>query len=297
MKYLITFLLCAVCFASCATDKHQELRNSINEIIKDKQATVGVAIITDGQDSLTINNDFHYPMQSTYKFHLALSVLDYMHRNNIPLNHKIFIHSGDLLPDTYSPIRERYPEGNLDMSLADLLRYTISMSDNNGCDILFRFVGGTEVVDKYIRSLGFNDFAITTNEEQMHSGWDIQYSNWSTPYEAASLLETFMTKNILPEEYYDFLLQTMVETTTGENKIKALLPEDVVVAHKTGSSSRNSNGLKAAENDIAIIQSPDGRHYSLAIFVANSMENDETNNRIIADISKTIYDYLTKDDQ
>lgn len=269
------------------------LRDNISKIINGKDATVGVALIIDGKDTLTVNNHIQYPTQSVYKFHLALAVLDYMHRNNIPLDHKLFIEKEELLQNTHSPIRDEHPQESFELPVSDILKYTVSKSDNNGCDILFRFVGGTSSTDKYIRSLGFEDFAIAATEEEMHGPWEVQYTNWSTPYTAAAVLEAFRTKNILPKEYHDFLWQTMVETTTGMNKIKAQLPKGTIVGHKTGSSSRNAQGLNAAENDIAIVQLPDGRYYSLAIFVKDSMEDSDTNNKIIADISKAVYDYLT----
>lgn len=295
MKHLLPFITVIMLFVSCSQSapQHEVLRNSLHEIIKDKDATVGVALIIDGKDTLTINNSFHYPTQSTYKFHLALAVLDYMHKNNIPLDHKLFIKKEELLPNTHSPIRDEYPNGNMEMSLADIIKYTVSKSDNNGCDILFRFVGGTAEVDKYVRDLGVSEFAITATEEEMHGPWEVQYTNWSTPYTAACVLEAFRTKDILPKEFHDFLWQAMVDTSTGLNKIKAGVPNNMTVAHKTGSSYRNADGLRAAENDIAIVKLPNGKYYSLAIYVANSTESDETNCKIISDISKTVYEYLT----
>lgn len=295
MKYIL-FLACAFLLISCSTKNtpYEELRKDILTITKDKDATVGVALIVDGKDTLTIRNDFRYPTQSVYKFHLALAVLDYLNKNNIPLDHNIYIKKEELLPNTWSPIREKYPEGNLEMSIADLLEYTVAQSDNNGCDILFRFVGGPAVVDNYIRSLGFSEFAITATEEEMHGPWEVQYTNWSAPYTTAQILETFRTGNILPEDFHNFLWKTMTGTTTGKNKIKAFLPEGTIVGHKTGSSFRNAEGLNAAENDVAIIQLPDGRYYSLVVFVADSMEDSETNCKIIADVSKAVYDYITR---
>lgn len=293
MKHVF-LLVTTIIMASCTTTtKHEKLRNDIAKIIDGKNVTVGVALIVDGKDTLTINNDFHYPTQSTYKFHLALAVLDYLHKNNISPDHKIFIKKEELLENTWSPIREEFPEGNIEMSIANLLEYTVSRSDNNGCDILFRFIGGPDVVDKYIRSLGVSEFAIATTEEEMHGPWEVQYANWSTPYTAAQVLETFRTKDILPEEFHDFLWKLMTESPFGKNKIKALLPEGTIVAHKTGSSFRNADGLNAADNDMGIIQLPNGTYYSLVVFVADSMEDDATNSRIIADISKTVYGYLT----
>lgn len=293
MKKLL-FLFLAIVVAFPMFSQNEVLRNKIQKIIQGKDATVGVALIVDGKDTLTINNNFRYPTQSVYKFHLALAVLDYLNKNNLTLDHQLYVKKGDLLPNTHSPLRDDYPQGEMYLSVADIIRYTVSKSDNNGCDILFRLVGGTAVVDRYIRGLGLSEFAIAATEEEMHGPWEVQYTNWSTPYTAAQALEIFRTQDILPQPFHDFLWDTLAGTITGGNKIKALLPEGTFVAHKTGSSFRNAEGLKAAENDIAIIQLPDGRYYSLVVFVADSMESNDVNCGIIAQISKVVYDSLVE---
>ncbi len=293
MKKLL-FLFSAIVVAFPMFSQNEVLRNKIQKIIQGKEATVGVALIVDGKDTLTINNNFRYPTQSVYKFHLALAVLDYLNKNNLTLDHQLYVKKGDLLPNTHSPLRDDYPQGEMYLSVADIIRYTVSKSDNNGCDILFRLVGGTAVVDRYIRGLGLSEFAIAATEEEMHGPWEVQYTNWSTPYTAAQALEIFRIQDILPQPFHDFLWDTLAGTITGGNKIKALLPEGTFVAHKTGSSFRNAEGLKAAENDIAIIQLPDGRYYSLVVFVADSMESNDVNCGIIAQISKVVYDSLVE---
>ena len=293
MKKLL-LLFSAIVVAFPVFSQNEVLRNKIQEIIQGKDATVGVALIVDGKDTLTINNNFRYPTQSVYKFHLALAVLDYLNKNNLTLDHQVYVKKSDLLPNTHSPLRDDYPQGEMSLSVADIIRYTVSKSDNNGCDIQFRLVGGTAEVDKYIRGLGLSEFAIAATEEEMHGPWDVQYTNWSTPYTAAQALEIFRTQDILPQPFHDFLWDALVGTTTGGNKIKALLPEGTLVAHKTGSSYRNAEGLNAAENDIAIIQLPDGRYYSLVVFVADSMESFDVNCGIIAQISKVVYDSLVE---
>ncbi|HML65613.1 MAG TPA: class A beta-lactamase, subclass A2 [Dysgonomonas sp.] len=293
MKKLL-FLFSAIVVAFPMFSQNEVLRNKIQKMIQGKDATVGVALIVDGKDTLTINNNFRYPTQSVYKFHLALAVLDYLNKNNLTLDHQLYVKKGDLLPNTHSPLRDDYPQGEMYLSVADIIRYTVSKSDNNGCDILFRLVGGTAVVDRYIRGLGLSEFAIAATEEEMHGPWEVQYTNWSTPYTAAQALEIFRIQDILPQPFHDFLWDTLAGTITGGNKIKALLPEGTFVAHKTGSSFRNAEGLKAAENDIAIIQLPDGRYYSLVVFVADSMESNDVNCGIIAQISKVVYDSLVE---
>lgn len=291
MKRTLIFVILSAIIPFAFAQK-DGLRHNIQKIIENKQATIGVGLIVDGKDTLTINNNHNYPTLSVYKFHLALAVLNYMQINNISLEHEIFIAKDDLLPDTHSPLRDTNPDGNYNMSIADLIKYSVAKSDNNACDILFKYIGGTTKVDQYIKSIGIENCHIAATEAKMHEQFENQYLNWSSPLSAVRLLEVFRSNKLLSPIYQDFLWKTMVETTTGNNKIKSLLPKNTLVAHKTGSSFRNEDGLKAAENDIAIIRLPNGKYYSLAVFITDSMENDDVNAKIIADISKTIYDYL-----
>ena len=49
-----------------------------------------------------------------------------------------------------------------------------------------------------------------------------------------------------------------------------------------------------ADNDIGIVRLPDGRSYSIAVFVKDSREDDRTNAAVIARISRLVYDYATR---
>ena len=64
------------------------------------------------------------------------------------------------------------------------------------------------------------------------------------------LLRTADEKELFSnKELKDFLWQTMIDTETGANKLKGMLPAKTVVGHKTGSSDRNADGMKTADND------------------------------------------------
>ena len=56
----------------------------------------------------------------------------------------------------------------------------------------------------------------------------------------------------------------MIDTETGANKLKGMLPAKTVVGHKTGSSDRNADGMKTADNDAGLVILPDGRKYYIA---------------------------------
>ena len=294
MKQLLILLIIALTFNAQAqsTTKLAALKQQIEQIIQSKKADIGVAILgIEDKDSLTINKNTYYPMQSVYKLHLALAVLHEVDKGKLALNQPVLITKRDLLPNTWSPMRDKYPEGNVSLPLSEILGYSVSKSDNNACDILFRLIGGTKKVHKYIRKLGIKNVSIVATEEEMSKEWSIQFTNKTRPFSAVQLLEKFYNTPILSKETQGFLWKTLVETTTGPHKIKGLLPVGTVVGHKTGASGINKEGITGASNDIGIVSLPNGKHFAIAVFVANSKENNETNEKTIAEITKATWDY------
>lgn len=293
--YIIICIWCVLsggCVQNKSQDSLKTLKTEIRHIIKDKKATIGVALILDGEDTLAINNAEKYPMMSVYKFHQALAVCDYLQKRHIPLSTSLYLDKKYFKPDTYSPLRDKYPQGNLELPISELLAYTMQLSDNVACDILFDYIGGVNVVDEYIHSLGINDVSITTTEDEMHQDMDDCYKNWTTPMEAANLLELFMTQDSMKNEYTNFLKHIMIECETGKDRLPAPLPEsEVKIGHKTGTSDKNDRGEYIGINDIGFVILPDGSRYVVAVFVKDSKENMETNAKIISDISAAVYRY------
>lgn len=289
--FYITLLLCSS-FTDTVFAQTGALKMKIEQILQTKNATVGLAVYgLEYKDTLSINNTKHFPMQSVFKFHIALAVLNEVDKGRFTLTQNIFIKKSDLLPDTWSPLRDDYPNGNVNVSLDKILGYTVSQSDNNGCDILLRLIGGEKVANRYLHSIGIKDVAIVANEEAMHKDWDVQFLNWTTPQATIALLKKFYERKILSQKSHDFLWKIMVETSTGKNRIKAQLPSGTIVAHKTGTSGTNQAGITSAINDIGIVTLPNGKHFAICFYVANSKENEQTNEKIIADISKLVWDY------
>lgn len=223
-----------------------------------------------------------------------MAILSQVDKGKFNLNQKIRIDEKDLLPDLYSPIRTRYPNG-ITMTLSKILEYTVSQSDNVGCEILLRMIGGPEGVEKYCKESGIRDVLIKLNEEQQQADWDLQFQNWTTPKVANEILKVFyLNKNhLLSKASHRFIWKVMRETKTGKDRLRGQLPEKTIVAHKTGSSGTNKKGITAAVNDIGVVILPDGSPYFISVFVTESTENSETNEKIIADLSKTAWEYFT----
>jgi beta-lactamase class A/beta-lactamase class A VEB len=290
----LLLLLITSCQSSNNTDV---LRSKIEQIITDKNAVVGVSIIgNNGKDSVSLNGDWRFPMQSVFKFHIALAVLSEVDNGNLSLDQKIVISKDDLLPeDFWSPLRDENPNGG-SFTIEKLIQYSVSQSDNIACDVLIRLIGTPKKVEEYFKKNNIQDIQITYNEKDMQAKWENMFQNWTTPKAATETLKKFYENknNLLSKSSYDFFWKTNKETTTGANRIKGQLPEGTIVAHKTGWSGTNKEtGITAAVNNIGIVFLPNGEYFIISVFVTESKENFETNEKIISDIAKATYDFYT----
>lgn len=113
------------------------LKKTLESIISGKRATVGISIMgPDTKEVTRINGDQMLPMLSTVKFPLALTVLHEVEKGKLSMDQKLFIKKEELLEDTWSPFKEKYPQGNITITLEEALKWTVSYSDNNLTDIL-----------------------------------------------------------------------------------------------------------------------------------------------------------------
>lgn len=290
-QILLTFL---IFLASSKIFGQTELRQELENIIATKNATIGISIKNiETKDTLNINGTLNAPLMSVFKFHIALATLNLVDKGELSLKQKIFIKKEELHENTWSPIRDEYPNGNIYLTLDQLLRYTVSHSDNNGCDILLKLIGGTETVQKFINKQGIKDFKIKVNEREMRT-WESLYINTTTPLATTEILEKFYKGKVLKKKSTKYLYQIMIECSRGITWMKAGLPEGTELAHRTGISGRNENDLRAAMNDVGIFKLPKGNHVILSVYLKDITEEREVTEKIITDITKATWNYYTK---
>lgn len=175
------------------------------------------------------------------------------------------------------------------------MQYTLHLSDNNACDILFKLIGGPDVTDRYIRSLGIKDFSIQHTEEDMHRDLNLCYKNWSTPLATAEVIEALLNRTLFDKEHQEFIKTALITCQTGKSRIlRPLQDKHVTVGHKTGTGDYNKSGQLIAINDAGFVLFPDGRHYTLVVFVKNSQESPEHTEAIISHISEMVYQAFSK---
>jgi beta-lactamase class A len=267
------------------------LRQQIAELAKPAKGIVGVAVYgLEDRDTLTYNGSARLVMHSVFKLPIAMTVLHLVDSGVYKLDQMVHIKKRDLRKNTHSPLRDKFPKGNVDVPISDLLSYMVSQSDNNACDILLAMIGGPQVVQAYMLRSGIRGIAIHTNEYEMSQAWEVQFTNWCKPVEMTLLLDNFYTGHMLSKTSTGFLWKILTETSTGPNRIKGLLPAGTVVGHKTGSSPTNAEGLSPATNDVGIITMPNGKHVAISIFVCNSTADEATRESVIAKIARAVYD-------
>jgi beta-lactamase class A len=232
----------------------------------------------------------HPPMQSVFKFPLAITAFHQVEQGTISLDQPVrFLPSDRILPHTHSPLQDKYPQGNVDVALRELLHLAISESDNVATDIVLRLVGGPSMVTSYINSIGVNGFHLEDGEDGLAREPAAQYRNWFEPAAAVQLLRRISDNSPLTPEHTQTLLDWMKNSSSGSNRIKGNLPAGTVVMHKTGTSGTR-NGVTFATNDIGLITLPDGRRLAIAVFVTDSSADEVTREAVIARIAKAAYD-------
>lgn len=91
---LFLFIFCRI-----SAQGIDSLRQKIEQITSTKNATVGIAIIGNtGKDTLSINGDRHFPLQSVFKLHIAIAILSQIDQGKFSLNQKIKIEKKTLYP-------------------------------------------------------------------------------------------------------------------------------------------------------------------------------------------------------
>lgn len=272
-----------------APEPNTKLQRQIEQLAAVAKGRVGVAAeVLETGESVSLNLHEHFPMQSVYKLPISMVVLAQVDDGKLTLDQRVRVDKNDFVGSgQHSPVRDQNPNG-AELSISELLRFTVSESDGTTSDVLLKLVG-VEVVSKYLSDLGINEIVVANTEKEIGKDWETQYRNWASPAGALQLLRSLHERRGLSEQSQQLLLKLMTETPTGPRRLKGLLPNTAVVAHKTGTSG-DFKGVTAATNDIGLITLPNGQHLAIAVFVSDSPANVAVREKVIAQIAKAIWD-------
>ena len=271
------------------------LTDSISQIVSACPGEIGVAVIINNTDTVKVNNKSVYPMMSVFKVHQALALCNDFDNKGISLDTLVNINRGKLNLKTWSPMIKDYSEPIISLTVRDLLRYTLTQSDNNASNFMFKDIVNVAQTDSFIATLiPRSSFQIAYTEEEMSADHNKAYSNYTSPLGAAMLMNRLFTEGLIGDEKQSFIKNTLKECKTGVDRIAAPLldKKGVTIAHKTGSGYVNENGLLSAHNDVAFICLPNNTCYTLAVFVKDFKGNESQVSQYVAHISAVVYSLL-----
>lgn len=285
----------AVCDSAVLDRK--ALTNEIDSLLAGVPAQVGVAVIIDGKDTVTVNNTPDYPMMSMFKLQEAIAVCRTLGERGQSIDTVFNIPRSELHTDTWSPMLKDYTEDTVCISARRLLDYLLVHSDNNASNLLFSLVATAPQTDSIIRGITSDgSFNISYTEAQMQREHDLAYANRTSPLAYAVLVDRLFTDSLASAPMQEFIKDAMSRCNTGTARIQAGIAgkNGVKFAHRTGSGYVNERGEVVAVNDGGQVTLPDGRSYSVAVFVKDYAGPQEDAEAVIARISEAIYRHIAK---
>jgi beta-lactamase class A len=267
-----------------------QLNREIDSIAAQSRGLVGVSCSLPGLVlDCNLNANEKLPMQSVYKFPIAMAVLHAVEQGELALSQPIQFRASDAVrPGLRSPLRDMHPQGGVTVPLQELLHLAVSESDGTASDMLLRVLGGPMVVDRYIHSLGVEGIAVLDNEKTLGKDVKAQYRNTSTPAAMVHLLRLLADDSPLTSDHTALLLRLMSQGGTSDARIKGLLPLNTKVAHKTGTSGED-NGVTHATNDVGLITMRNGKKLAIAVMIEDSPASEAIREKVIAQITKAVW--------
>lgn len=314
---LATGLLMLGAPATAADIGPQAVRAEIARIAEPVQGTIGIAAwrLDGSGPRLLVNADQHFPMASTFKVAVAGAILSKVDGGQLSLDQLVPVPHAMVVES--EGIAETFRHPGVSVSVRNLLELMLTVSDNTATDVLTRLAGGPEQVTAWVRAQGIEglrvdrdtagllrDFyrlplgpfpealeaAVKANPkiedigDKPNAEFDNDPRDTATPAAMATLLERIFTGKALGVPSTKLLIGIMERNTTGKARIRGRLPDGLTVAEKTGT-------IGASLNDVGVITLPGSQQLIVAVFIKQSKKPFQDRERVIADVSRAIYDF------
>ena len=195
----------------------------------------------------------------------------------------------------------------------------LTVSDNTATDTLEKLAGGPAAVTHWVRSQGIDGLRVDRDtaglirefyglppgpsfpasleaglkadpnledkDDKLNPAFDNDPRDTATPVAMGELLNRIYAGKALSPHSADLLREIQERNTTGKARIRARLPQGTVVAEKTGT-------IGGSVNNVGVVTLPgNAGKLVLVVFIKKSRKPFDDRERVIADISRAIYDY------
>ncbi len=236
---------------------------------QDGQIAVIVQSRTDPALSVAINAQLPLPSASVIKAAIACAAFD---EPDLDLRQPVTL--ADLDATFYCSIIQAFDPGD-QISLKALIGLMLIVSDNPATSAVLDAVGRPRV-NAWLQEKGLTATNLEVGFEDASLGAPLR-ANLTTAQDCLSLMQ------LIDIEPAYAPIKHMLANNLRNERIPKLLPDEAVIAHKTGTL----NGLF---HDVAIVESPEAAFY--LIVLADGLPDGHDFAGEIACFSKTVYDLM-----
>ncbi|QLC24320.1 class A beta-lactamase [Parasphingopyxis algicola] len=293
MKRITCLFVAATLWAGCASEPQGTsqietiLGDHVLEGIEQRiGGRVGVALTDETGNLLrAYRGDERFAMCSTFKLALSAAVLEQVEAGDMAMEDALAFGEDDLLD--YAPAaRDHLVSG--EMSVVEAAEAISTLSDNTAANLLLDdAIGGPEGITAFFRRHGDEVTRLDRMEPELNENAPGDERDTTSPVAMAGLVQRLMFGDALGEESRAQLAAWAIANRTGDNRIRAGVPEGWTVGDKTGSCG-------TAYNDIGIIWPPSGPAFVLTVYIDRPTADAAEVDAAIAEIGELAAFYMSE---
>ena len=232
-------------------------------------------------------------MSSVVKLPVALTVLRRVDRNESSMTDSIRIEPSQFSPG-HRPMADKYKEGAT-LTIAELLRWAVSDSDNTANNVLLHYVGGPSAVNNELRALGVGDhirvdrdyFGYARDASASIEEFTNDHRDRATALGMFDLLLAIRTDSTLSNTSRRYLDSLMTYTRNPAGRIVAGMWHGSRIAHKTGTWGNDT--MTVAVNDVGYFKMDEFKEeFYIAMMIRKARAPVTDTERAMADLTEWI---------
>ncbi|CAN7310288.1 class A beta-lactamase [Acidovorax sp. LjRoot38] len=274
---------CATASNAANRDKTtREWNETLASIERTAQGRLGVAMLDTGSGlQLGWRQDERFAMASTFKAVLAGWMLALVDQGKERLDARVHYAAGDVV--AYSPVSGPRAGDGGGLTVGELCSATVSLSDNTAANVLLARHGGPAGFTAFVRSLGDSITRLDRTEPTLNEAKVGDPRDTTTPQAMLQTLQKLVLGDVLTPPSRAWLQRWLVETSTGDKRLRAGVP-GWKVGDKTGTASDSGTA-----NDVAVMWPPaGGAPVLVTCYLTRSTAKPEQRDAAIAQVARAV---------
>ena len=275
------------CAAVRNPDRRDQTTRAWNEALanieRSAQGRLGVAMLDTGSGlALGWRQDERFAMASTFKAVLAGWMLALVDQGKERLDHRLYYGRDAVI--AHSPVSGPRAGDGGGLTVAELCAATVSQSDNTAANVLLAQHGGPASYTAFVRSLGDAATRLDRYEPHMAEAAAGDLRDTTTPQAMLQTLQKLVLGDVLTPVSRALLQRWLLETSTGDNRLRAGAP-GWKVGDKTGTGASGSG----TTNDIGVLwPAGGGAPVLVTCYLTRSAASPQQRDAAIAHVARTV---------